>query len=293
MSFASHYHELLRKLRILALLLACAALATFAYLYARLPVVPDEVAPDSVSLSEWAELPDVKDVDWSRFHAINGSQLGQPGFADGFRFAGTFFLSNNGSEDIRKAVVGIVDQNRQIIVSEGDRIEDVVVERILRDRLLLRKGLEKAELRLSFAAIGKPKPEDESDSEGEAEEVTRFGKRVGDDNWVLERNELVSYYQELLDNPERLVKVFDSLKPIYTDEGRIEGYRLGVEGEREFFDGVGFKEGDVVRKVNSLDMTSRHRAEYFIRQVVNSRLSAIVIDVEREDAPRRLVYQVR
>ena len=90
-----------------------------------------------------------------------------------------------------------------------------------------------------------------------------------------------------------MLQVFDSLKPIYDSNDKITGYRVGIEGEQDFFDAVGFRENDVVRKVNSLDMTNRNRAEFFIRQFAQEKLSAIVIDVERDGEPRRLVYQVR
>lgn len=49
----------------------------------------------------------------------------------------------------------------------------------------------------------------------------------------------------------------------------------------------------MVRKVNALSMTNRGRAEFFLRQVVEDRLSAVVIDVERGGETKRLVYQLR
>ena len=80
---------------------------------------------------------------------------------------------------------------------------------------------------------------------------------------------------------------------MYSDDGAITGYQLGVEGEADFFGSVGLKAGDVVRKVNSMPMTSRRRAEYFIGEFVENRGSAFVLDVERDGTPQKLIYEIR
>ncbi len=56
---------------------------------------------------------------------------------------------------------------------------------------------------------------------------------------------------------------------------------------------MGLRDGDVVRKVNSMRMTSQRRAEYFIGEFVQDRLGAVVIDVERDGQPQKLVYLVK
>ena len=89
------------------------------------------------------------------------------------------------------------------------------------------------------------------------------------------------------------MKLFDSLAPLYNDAGNITGYTLDVQGEAEFFDAVVMKPGDVVRKVNSMPMTSRRRAEFFIREFVNDRANVIVLDIERGGKEQKLIYQVR
>ena len=72
-----------------------------------------------------------------------------------------------------------------------------------------------------------------------------------------------------------------------------ERYVLDVEGEADFFRAVGLVQGDVVRRVNSMEMTNRNRAEYFIREFVVDRVNAFVIDIERDGEPTRLMYHVR
>ena len=294
MSFASRYHNLLRFLRLPALVAVGLMGVTYGWFQTRLPQVAEDSAIHDVAVPVWPTLPAAVESDWSVFRGDgDGVALGQPDFAKAFRFAGTFFLSGVGGAKVRKAVLSIVDEGRQVIASEGDVVTDVTVARIFQDRVILKRGAETAELRLSFASAGLTTGA-ESGADGEdGASASRLGEQIRDDSWVLKRDALLAYYNELLDAPERLLQVFDSLKPLYNGEGKIEGYQLGIEGEREFFDGVGFREGDVVRKVNSLEMTSRNRAEFFIRQVVDNKLSAVVIDIERGGASRRLVYQVR
>ncbi len=64
-------------------------------------------------------------------------------------------------------------------------------------------------------------------------------------------------------------------------------------GEKDFYSEVGFQDGDIVRKVNSMRMTSQRRAEYFIGEFVQDRLGAVVIDIERNGEPKKLVYLVQ
>ncbi len=294
MTFASRYHSLLHGLRLPALVAVLLMGGTYWFLQSHLPRASDSRSALDPVPPEWPELPEEVVVGWSSFRG-NGESvaLGQPDFVKDFRFAGTFFLSGSGGTEIRKAVLGIVKEDRQVIASEGDEVAGVSVSRIFQDRVVLKRGAETAELRLSFASDAMAEDEAGSVDAETGAAGSRFGEQIRDDSWVINRSSLLAYYDELLDAPERLLQVFDSLKPLYTEDGKIEGYRLGIEGERKFFDGVGFREGDVVRKVNSLKMTSRNRAEFFIRQVVENELSAVVIDIERDGATRRLVYQVR
>ena len=61
----------------------------------------------------------------------------------------------------------------------------------------------------------------------------------------------------------------------------------------DFFADVGLRQGDVVRRVNSLHMTSQKRAEYFIGEFVKGELGAVVLDIDREGRPEKLVYLIK
>ena len=122
-------------------------------------------------------------------------------------------------------------------------------------------------------------------------EVNRFGKRVFENRWKISREAMTAYYREMLDNPERVAKLYESFEPNYAD-GKISGYRINIHGEEDFMNALGLKQDDVVRQVNSMNMTSQSRAEFFIGEFLKERLNAIVLDIDRGGEQKKLVYLV-
>lgn len=214
-----------------------------------------------------------------------------------FRLAGTFFAASSYQQS-RKAIIDDIQKKTQCLAAEGDAIDQtIMVVSIFRDRVVLREGNNCEQLWLSYsgyekkgvsdkrqATTGLPAPSDET--------TCRFGKRTGERRWVLQRDEILKYYQELLNNPDRLAQVFESLKPVY-QKGKIAGYSLDVEGEADVFAAFGLKQGDIIRQVNSMPMISQVRAEYFINEFVKNRVNGFVIDIERQSKPEKMIYLVR
>ncbi len=215
-----------------------------------------------------------------------------------FRFAGTFFMYTDADEpeaSMRRAIISYQPEQRQYIVSEGDMIAGAEVIRIAATEVTLRRGDEEGVLQLrgERAATATATQGASDIVAADAVMTTRFGEQVRPGSWRMDREALLAYYEELLDEPERLLQVFDSMQPMYMEDGSISGYQLQTVGEAAFFEAVGFQEGDKVRAVNTLAMTNRRRAEFFIRQVVENDLDAIVIDLERNGEPVRLVYELQ
>ena len=117
------------------------------------------------------------------------------------------------------------------------------------------------------------------------------GRQIEEHRWEFSREALMDYYRELMANSDRLVTVFDSLEPNYTGDGKIDGYRLNILGEADFFKSVGFNQDDIVRVVNGVEMTNRRRAESFIRRVVEDGLDTLVIEYDRGDEKLKNIYQ--
>ena len=132
------------------------------------------------------------------------------------------------------------------------------------------------------------------DEERDVGLLKRFGGvQTGTNSWAFSRASVLDYYQELMDRPERLVKVFDSLAPVYDDERKIEGYRVGIEGEADFFAAVGLRQGDIVRSVNSIAMTNRRRAENLIRRFTQNDLDLVIIELDRDGRRIKQFYETK
>lgn len=223
----------------------------------------------------------------------------QGSLAKRFRLAGTFFAVGMNQQS-RRAILDDLQKKEQLLVTEGDLVDhaqgvidnETRVQAIMSDRIILRRGSQDEEIMLCFSGSRQPAYAGASAGKLPSEIQNRFGKRVGDKRWVLTRTELLNYYKEVLNDTDRLAKVYDSLKPVY--EGRnIAGYTLVIEGEGEMFAAFGLQPGDVIRQVNSMPMTSQTRAEYFINEFVKNRVNGFVLDIERTGRKEKLIYMVR
>jgi type II secretory pathway component PulC len=278
-------------------------LGIYAYLFFSLPRQLME-GPPSVDRFQWSNSVPIDETHWSVFQSLRSeappSNLGP--LAARFRLAGTFFAFGDASETSNsycKAILDDLQKREQCLVSEGDDLGGVRVARILRDRVVLLGPAGEEELWLSFAGgragsnvlatTGAAAP---GAGELPTLEENRFGKRVGEGRWVLSRDALMAYYREVMEDPERVAALYVSMKPDYK-EGSIAGYLVDPEGEQDFFKATGLQNGDIVRKVNSMNMISQRRAEYFIGEFVKNRVSALVIDIEREGQAKKLIYMIR
>jgi len=234
----------------------------------------------------------------------DSSTIPQGSAAKRFRLAGTFFAVGL-NQQARKAILDDLQKKEQLLVSEGDLIDraqgvtdnETRVFSIMSDRIILRRGAIDEQIMLCFAGNSQSNSQLAAYSAGMggkslADMQNRFGKRVGDKRWVLTRSELMSYYKEVLNNTDRLAKVYDSLKPVYQGNN-IAGYTLIVEGEGDMFAALGLQQGDVIRQVNSMPMTSQTRAEYFIGEFVKNRVNGFVLDIERSGRKEKLIYMIR
>lgn len=217
-----------------------------------------------------------------------------------YRLAGVFLILSDdgrgGGED-RCAILDERQTQQQFMATEGEWIDDIRVVRVERDHVVLSDGTREELLMLAARTLGGGAGDAPAVSSADVPrilEANRFGNRVGENRWEVSRQAVLDYYQEMMDSPERLASLFLAMEPDRDEEGKVAGYRLNMDvGEKVFYTQVGFQNGDVVRKVNSMRMTSQRRAEYFIGEFVQDRLGAVVIDIEREGVPQKLVYLVQ
>ncbi len=296
------YSRWARHVYWIAIGVCVAAGVSYAWAYYRLPDTPPPPSAASADYP-WPKTEKPAADSWSAFRQQQGSApVNLSPLAKRFRLAGTFFAFGETAQPVNtlcKAILDDLEKKEQHLVLEGEVLDDVQVLRIFRDRIVLQSQGRTEELWLSFAGAT-PAPSagaglaqaGASAADAPALEVNRFGKRVGEYRWVFNRDALMTYYRELLDDTERLAAVYETMKPDYQDN-RITGYHVDVEGEEDFFKAAGLQKGDIVRKVNSMRMTSQARAEYFISEFVKNRMSAVVLDVERNGQPKKLVYLIR
>ena len=285
-------------------LLAVAALAGTVLVYQRLPRSSSSAASAAPRLPRWpaAHAPDA--ALWQVFQPAPGQTVAAGPLAGRFRLAGTFFLNGGeGSSNpaVRKAILDDLRTHQQVLLAEGEAWDGVQAAAVLDDHVRLRQGYAEETIWLSFQSTPVPAvasggtnitPSGVALDQEPTLETNRFGRKVGMNRWVLQRDELTRYYQSLLDDPERIAALYVSLKPDYK-ESAISGYTLDVAGEADFFAAVGMQQGDVIRKVNSMNMTSQKRAEYFMGEFMKNRVNAFVLDIERGGKPEKLIYLVR
>jgi type II secretory pathway component PulC len=219
-----------------------------------------------------------------------------------FRLAGVF-VPIGGSPSAPKALgaTAIVDDKTtgaQLLAGEGDKLGDWTIVAVRSECVVLRDaGGREARLAVvasSLAAAGGAAADAAgTESAPTVLETNRFGNRIATNRWEFSRAAIMDYYNELMDDPARVSELFVAMTPDRAADGKIAGFKLNDGGERAFYEAVGLKNGDIVRQVNSFNMTSRKRAEYFIGEVVQGRMGTIVLDIEREGRPEKLVYFIR
>ncbi len=295
-----------KTVKMLALLSVAltAALAVYYVHAAYLLVDVPETRIPSVAAAE-VPVSDFSGVNWQLVRRTTEVRGTDGPVAGRYRLAGTFMAFDNGDETtMRRSARAIIDdlqERRQELVREGEELNGLQVLRIYRERVVVAMNGVEEELWMDFRG-GVASRSDEPAAEEhnglfpdpppgrpEVLEETRFGQRVGDTRWELNRQALMDYYQEVIDDPERAVALYESMRPVRSGN-QIEGFSLSPAGEQELFSAMGLHEGDVIRRVNSLEMINQQRAEYFLREFAQDRLEALVLDIERDGEERKLIY---
>ncbi|NKB25658.1 MAG: hypothetical protein GKR87_15055 [Kiritimatiellae bacterium] len=275
----------------------------FVYQYIHLPDVQTSESPIQGRTLSWAKGERGEDTYWSVFRKNKiGTLTDQGSFHQRFRLAGTFFSYGVTNEKVRprKAILDDLRKNKQVVVEENERLEDVKMAQIFQDRVVLYANGHEEELWLSFSGSHTNRYRDavriQTPTRFEdmpALETNRFGKKIGTYRWVFQREALIDYFNELTENPERIAAMYVSMKPARKNDRRISGYYLDMAGEEDFFKTVGLQQGDIIRSVNSLKLTSQSRGEFFLKEFIQDRLGAAVLDVERNGQTNKLIYLVR
>lgn len=224
-----------------------------------------------------------------------------------YQLAGTFqtFTYSEEREETLETALALVDDlesGRQQVVRDGDELGPFTVTDITRDTLRLTHGERAWTLQLSgrlpeesaTLATGGETGRNRRFEKLPALEVTRFGKRVAENQWVLDRDKVKDYAYDIANSPLRAASLYRSFNQVSGEEGQEEaGFRLRMKGERDFFAQMGLTDEDVIRKVNSMKMKNTARAEYLIGEFMQDRMGLVVLDIERNGEARKLLYILR
>ena len=256
---------------------------------------------------QWPDVPSLKECDWSLFRnvRISGSASAGGALAQRYRLAGTYILTvPEAGTPFRKAIIDNMQTKVESIVAEGERLDNVEVVQVLEDSVILRENGIQVQLSLMYTkntgATGNQSAKLGTATGGNTPVSTNaFGAYMGEGRWVMNRDSFLQYIEGIKENPTRMSQLFDSMVPVYDNNGgqggrrRVGGYRLQMAGEQAFYQQVGLQEGDVVRRVNELPMSSEQRAMYLINQFRENKANTFIMDIERGGKPMRLEYIVR
>lgn len=227
---------------------------------------------------------------------------------DNYTLSGTFQTYETEGDSVQElatasslALVDDLRNNKQHLLRQGDALGPFSVEHVAMDQITLRRGGQFFVLALSGEiasapaqdAVPKVKDTPVRLEDMPALETTRFGKKVSENQWVIEREEVFRYAEEIMGSPVRAVQLYRSFDQLAKNEGDKAGFKIEMKGEQDFFTDMGLGNGDVIRKVNSMEMKTQIRAEYLVREFMKSRMSAVVLDVENNGETRQQIFIVR
>lgn len=253
--------------------------------------------------AQWPPAAVIEPSDWLPLRLRPGDEMLTEAAAMGserYRLAGTLLIrSDEGTIRYGRAIIDDMQERRQLVLAKQESVGELQVLRIDWNRVIASVAGRLVTLTMKYAGGGVSPPAEPSSVVAAALaepplEVNRFGRRIQQDRWLIEREAVFDYYRELRNDAVRVARLYESFRPVRDREsGRITGYQLNILSEADFLNAVGLQEGDVVRAVNSMPMTSQSRAEFFIGEFLKENLNAIVLDIERNRQPQKLVYLIR
>ncbi|MCC5850376.1 MAG: hypothetical protein JJU29_20000 [Verrucomicrobia bacterium] len=256
------------------------------------------------------------DWSWPAIDLPSGDVFARPGEAQfdeevrHYQLAGTFQTydfdpeSGQGKPRSQLALVDDLRDGRQVMLRTGERLGPFTVSEINLEQLVLsRGGMEwvltlpgvLAERVASRPTRPATRGEDTVDFEDmPALETTPFGKRVGENMWVIERAAVVGYAEQVMADPRRAIALYDSFTSApAVDEDGLSGFQLNMVGEREFFSSMGLADGDIIQRVNSMEMLNQNRAEYLVSEFMRANMNAVVLDIERDGQAEKRIFIIR
>jgi general secretion pathway protein C len=183
------------------------------------------------------------------------------------------------------AIIEDLAARRQSLYRVGDSILDAAtLSRVEWDRVVLeRNGDEEV---LELASARGPAASTASAPGGAAAAIA--GERIrktGDDKFVIDRREL----EKTVAN---LNEVFTQARAVpYFEDGKTVGFRVFAIKPGSVFEKIGLQNGDVINRVNGVELTDPTKAISLFTELQNE--GHIAVDLQRNKATKSFSYEIR
>jgi general secretion pathway protein C len=185
-------------------------------------------------------------------------------------------------------VIEDLGTRKQDLYKVGDLVQGTAtVARVEWDKVILTRDGQEEVLELS-PDLRRPPGLSSSSPTGGTPVAPTADERIqltGDDEYLIDRTEVES----ALDNMSQL---FTQVRAVpHFEGGRSTGFRLFAIRQDSLFDRIGLKNGDIIQKINGVELTDPSRAMALFQELRNER--EISVEVLRNKEPRTLSYQFR
>ncbi len=178
------------------------------------------------------------------------------------------------------AIVEELPTKRQVIYRLGDVVPGVgELAEIRRNAVLFRQGDQEEWLELAIMRGATPQGQ-------AAVAATAAGRRPDAPlRKILDRREVAAATEDIS-------KLLTQARAVpYTVSGKLEGYRIEYVVPQSFFDKVGLRVGDVLQRVNGIELKDPATMLALFQQVKNER--TVRLDVLRESQRATFTYEIR
>ena len=131
------------------------------------------------------------------------------------------------------------------------------------------------------AVAGKSKPSRKAAAAGPGNGI----RKTGENSYVVDRREVDH-------SVENLNTVITQVRAVpYINDGKSIGFRLFNIKPKSIFERMGLQNGDVVQKINGVDLNSPSKAMGLLEEMQTS--DELLLDLLRAGAPRTLTYAIQ
>ncbi len=182
----------------------------------------------------------------------------------------------------REGVLAVIEElltKRQVLYRLHDLIPNVgELAEIRHNAVLIRQGYQEEWVELAINKSVIP-PSTEAGTVAPARSTNLSVHRV------LDRREVAHVTEDL-------PKLLTQARAVpYTVNGKLEGYKIDYVTPQSFFDNLGLRVGDVLQRVNGVDIRDPVTMLTLFQQMKNER--TVQLDVLRENQRTPLTYEIR